>query len=462
MNRAYFAIAAGPCLAACASPAPPEASTKPLPTASVRAEPPPTACVLIVTDDDIPSGSPTAGAMYVEESELGRRLLTSDVAAVVEGFHRAGISCVWVADGHDGALDREPLEALGAHVVTTQDEGWKWPFFGVVPREPAVAALVGFHAPAGHATGFRPHTINDGVRRLEIDGIEAGEVAHLTLGLSALNIPVVLVSGDAAATEEAAVWASGAERVTVRWRGVQGESRFLTSEAAAVQLRDAASRVGRGPRPALRQRGSVAVRLAMNNRLAADSRANGAFEAWESLLAEEPELAGLMRGQPWSNTLSVRDGVASWRAPTQLTAFFTIGFCASYLRGADNWAEVSEGYAAYKVKDYEKATESYQRALDKNPHDVATKCRMAAVFLEQGDIRRARDLFAFGVEHLDDVGVGPMQSWCTIGLAKAEQRLGHPDAAKQAAERTLALPDVGERHLEARRIIESFARVDTK
>ncbi len=48
---------------------------------STSGEPGPGPCALIVTDDDIPSGSATAGALYVGEDALGRRLLTADVQA---------------------------------------------------------------------------------------------------------------------------------------------------------------------------------------------------------------------------------------------------------------------------------------------------------------------------------------------------------------------------------------------
>src|SRR5258708_3350812 len=68
-------------------------------------------CALIETDDDITSGSATAGALFVGEDELGRRLLTSDVLAVAEGFREAGFSCVVVADSHansrEHAIDGE-------------------------------------------------------------------------------------------------------------------------------------------------------------------------------------------------------------------------------------------------------------------------------------------------------------------------------------------------------------------
>ena len=121
-------------------------------------------CAVIVTDDDIPSGSATAGALYVAEAALGKKLLTADVVAVARGFRAAGVRCVEVVDSHDGAIDPAPLLAMGVPVLTpsNQNKDWTWPFFGPMHlKRRSMAALVGFHSPAGSLDGFRAHPIND-------------------------------------------------------------------------------------------------------------------------------------------------------------------------------------------------------------------------------------------------------------------------------------------------------------
>jgi D-amino peptidase len=197
-------------------------------------------CALIETDDDITSGSATAGALFVGEDDLGRRLLTADVAAVAQGFRDAGYDCIVVADSHERALDHDRLVKLGLRVVSpATDREWRWPFFGVAGPEFKIAALVGFHARAG-ARGFRPHTVNDFVRRVTINGVETGEVGIAILGLSALGMSPVLVVGDEGAVVDARDIAPRVRAVAVRWHDETGATRFLSDVDAARVLRNAA------------------------------------------------------------------------------------------------------------------------------------------------------------------------------------------------------------------------------
>ena len=125
-------------------------------------------------------------------------------------------------------------------------QDWTWPFLGPMHLKPRrLAALVGFHSPAGARDGFRAHTINDAVRGLRINGQPAGEVVHLMMGLAALKVPVVLVSGDHHATAEAARLVPGVQQVAVRWRDSQGQPRFLSSEEAGRRLQQAAQNAAR-------------------------------------------------------------------------------------------------------------------------------------------------------------------------------------------------------------------------
>jgi len=229
-------VAESPTIKASA-PAPLPKTTTPPPTS----KPKPGDCAIIVTDDDIPSGSATAGALYVGEDELGRRLLTADVLSVAQGFRDAGYTCVEASDSHREALDAKFLAAQGIPVHTPDNEKtWKVPFIGPLGPQYRIAALVGFHAMASSKDGFRPHTVNDYVKSLTMNNREIGEVTIKAIGLQALGIPLVLVSGDHAAAAEAKAISSQIETVAVRWRLPDGNVAFLSEKEAKPILREAA------------------------------------------------------------------------------------------------------------------------------------------------------------------------------------------------------------------------------
>jgi tetratricopeptide (TPR) repeat protein len=130
----------------------------------------------------------------------------------------------------------------------------------------------------------------------------------------------------------------------------------------------------------------------------------------------------------------------------------TITFAAVHLR-VNNWDKVSEGYKAYKAGRYKAALAAYRQALELNPADAATRCRVGAVHQKLGQLELARAHFAHGVEHMEEIGGAPMKTWCALGLAQVALALGDRPAARAAARRVLALPDFRDRHVEAREIL---------
>jgi D-aminopeptidase len=244
----------------------------------------PASCALIVTDDDIPSGSATVGAMYVDNASFGRSLLTADVIATVEAFRAAGVQCVDVVDSHDGAIDPAPLKSLGVRLLTPSGtEPWIWPFLGPMDRDYSFAALIGFHSDAGQK-GFRPHTINDWIAGLRVDGVEAGEVTHMFLGLRAFGAQVVLVSGDMNATAQARRLSPEVGAVTVRWLDSEGVPRFLDSAAASMRIRVEVSRAVQetAAKPAADK--PIAIEISAVNRRLMAKRAAGIDKVWTQTL----------------------------------------------------------------------------------------------------------------------------------------------------------------------------------
>lgn len=179
----------------------------------------------------------------------GRRLLTSDVNAAVEGAIAAGATEVIVADIHDSSYNLLPEEVhLGAKVVYgVPHYGSYLPF---LDSSVDMAFLIAHHAKAGTVWGIFEHTINSGAwHRLQINGREVGEIG-LHAGLAgSVGVPVVLITGDSSACTEAAELLGPVKTVAVkqglgRYRALclsPVKTRQLISEAAreALTLKDA-------------------------------------------------------------------------------------------------------------------------------------------------------------------------------------------------------------------------------
>lgn len=138
-------------------------------------------------------------AMYEE----GRRLLTDEVNAVVEGLLDAGASEIIVRDIHATGVNFIPerlhpgaLYVMGGTSFTERFPGLDGSFDG--------ALLIGYHAMAGTARAVRDHSYSSrSFTALELDGSPIGEIGLDSLLLGEYGVPVLLVTGDEATCREA-------------------------------------------------------------------------------------------------------------------------------------------------------------------------------------------------------------------------------------------------------------------
>lgn len=140
------------------------------------------------------------------EYDRGRRLMTGDANAAVEGLTRAGADYVLVADGH-GPMRNIFFEDLhpAAHLMTGASNARDYCQLEGADNRPFDAAVfIGYHAMAKTGKAIHPHTIaGAAVAELRLNGRPHGETGLNAAVLGAFGIPVVMLAGDATTCAEA-------------------------------------------------------------------------------------------------------------------------------------------------------------------------------------------------------------------------------------------------------------------
>lgn len=173
----------------------------------------------VVNWDDY--GAP--GARYYETA---RELTTDETNAAVEGALEAGATEVLVVDGHGhGALNPRLLHPE-AKLLTGRPIGYP---FGCDDSFDA-AMIVGQHAKSNTDGGHLSHTGSFVVEELSINGLSVGEMGCNMLFCGYFGVPTVLVSGDAAAAEEARALVPNVATAAVKEGLRRGPATGLTGE----------------------------------------------------------------------------------------------------------------------------------------------------------------------------------------------------------------------------------------
>jgi D-amino peptidase len=140
------------------------------------------------------------------EYDRGRRLMTGDTNAAVEGSQRAGADYILVADGH-GPMRNIFFEDLhpAAHLMTGASNARDYCQLEGADNRPFDAAVfIGYHAMARTYRAIHPHTIAGvAVSELRVNGQPHGETGLNAAILGSMGIPVVMLSGDTTTCGEA-------------------------------------------------------------------------------------------------------------------------------------------------------------------------------------------------------------------------------------------------------------------
>jgi D-amino peptidase len=193
--------------------------------------------VFVITDLEGVSGivdSDTQCSPYQSPRwEESRKLLTGEVNAAVDGLLEGGATEVVVWDAHDGSrtlsvTDIHPKAWLlaGSPVSPTME----------LDASYSAAVFIGQHAMAGAEKGILSHSYDSrGIQNIWVNGKPTGEIGARTMLAGTFGVPVIMLSGDAAACKEIRDLVPGAECAEVK-QGVSRTAGFMLPHAAACAL----------------------------------------------------------------------------------------------------------------------------------------------------------------------------------------------------------------------------------
>lgn len=150
------------------------------------------------------------------EYERARHWMTAEANAAIEGALAAGATEVVVNDSHSYMRN---LLAEELHPEAWLVRGSQKPLCMVQGLEPGFAAafFVGYHAMAGTGGGVLNHSFSgSSVYRLQLNDLTVGEVGFNAAVAGAMQVPVVMVTGDEILSREVQAVLPWAERVVVK------------------------------------------------------------------------------------------------------------------------------------------------------------------------------------------------------------------------------------------------------
>ncbi len=178
------------------------------------------------------------------EYQRFRRLMTAEVNAAVEGALAGGADRVVVNDSH-GMQTNLLIEELNpaAELISGVPKPYGM-LQGIGPSVDAVF-LIGYHAGAGTQAAILCHSWTGDVAEICLNGQVVGETGLNAALAGAFGVPVVLVTGDRAVTEEAHGLLGEIETVAVKDGLTCTAAQCLHPQVAHERIREAAERAVR-------------------------------------------------------------------------------------------------------------------------------------------------------------------------------------------------------------------------
>lgn len=168
-----------------------------------------------------------------------REFMTREVITAIEAARAAGAGEILISDSH-GNGENLLIEMLPADVTIVRS--WPRPLMMMQGIDETFdgAILLGYHAGTHNTAGVRAHTMSSArLADLRLNGQSVPEAGVSAAIAGHFGVPVIMISGDDAAVEEAQALIGDIEGAVVKWNYGFHSARTLTPAAANERIAEA-------------------------------------------------------------------------------------------------------------------------------------------------------------------------------------------------------------------------------
>jgi D-amino peptidase len=176
-----------------------------------------------------------------EEAKRFRELMTAEANAAIQGALDGGAEAVVVNDSH-GRMANVLIEKLNPAAQLISGRPKPYYMMQGIDADVDGVFLIGYHAASGTESAILEHTSRAHLFDVRLNGQVVGEMGLNAAVAGSFGVPVLLVTGDQAVTEEARALLGEVETVAVKDAVSRTAARCLHPELAHQQIRQAARR----------------------------------------------------------------------------------------------------------------------------------------------------------------------------------------------------------------------------
>ena len=167
-----------------------------------------------------------------------RDFMTQEVNAAVEAALEAGATEIVVSDSH-GNGQNLLIEKLPKNVTVVRAFPRPLMMMQGIDETFAGAIFLGYHTGTTNPRGVRAHTMSSArLADVRLQGASVSEAGINAAIAGHFNVPVIMVSGDAAVIEETVALLGDVEGATVKWSYGFHSAKTLMPEAAQQLIRE--------------------------------------------------------------------------------------------------------------------------------------------------------------------------------------------------------------------------------
>ncbi|MGO0060027.1 M55 family metallopeptidase [Brevibacillus fluminis] len=180
---------------------------------------------------DVTYCDPDRGINY----DRGRRFMTADANAAIEGALEAGVTDILVADSHDN-MRNVLIENLHPQAKLLSGTSRDYSMMHGLDSSYDAAIFLGYHSRHG-APGVLSHTMSGVIKNMYVNGQVVGEFGFNAIYAGLLGVPVVMVSGDDHIAEEAKSLIPGISTAIVKTAASRTAAICLPLSAAQAEIK---------------------------------------------------------------------------------------------------------------------------------------------------------------------------------------------------------------------------------